>query len=486
MFEQPVMAAAPAIRPKPNLGATIDIITGLYLIGSRGEAILAGGAQPTIGLVGMPNVGKSIFANYIFHTILARIKQSSGQTYDTEDTFEEQRFVDLATHIDGLDAHGLFQLRRWFITNHNLLSGEAWFDSLKAFLVSRQKAADKKRLATPFKDRDGTPFKIMPHYLVGLDSLTRWSTTAESKMEDDNKIGDSGGNTIFMRENLFKKRLIRELAPLSAGSDAITIMTAHIGKKIQLDPYAPPRKVMQYMQQDMKIDGAPSDFDRLTHITWMALSAPPLVNKDKTPMYPRDADDDQVGDTDLVAMNMVILRNKGGQSGHHTQLVYSQSEGILPSLTEFHHIKENERYGLTGDNTNYALVFLPEIKISRTKVRQKLDTDAKLRRAVNLTSELCQIENHWHGFRDFTCSPQQLYDDLKAGGYDWDLLLQTRGYWAMTEDEADLPPFLSSVDLIRMRIGLMDRNHPKAYHPYWYPVPVEQMKAIPNTLGQVE
>jgi hypothetical protein len=57
------------------------------------------------------------------------------------------------------------------------------------------------------------------------------------------------------------------------------------------------------------------------------------------------------------------------------------------------------------------------------------------------------------------CTPKQLHDDLVALGYDWDVLLKTRGWWSMDNDSQDLPPFLSTMDLLRMRKGL--------YHPYW-------------------
>lgn len=482
MFQQPNMEAAAAIRPKPNLGAGLDVITGKFLIGMRGEAILTGGAHPTIGFVGMPNVGKTVIMNFIFHTILARMRESYGQTYDSEDTFEEGRFTDLATFIEGLSEDDLFALGRWMVTARSVISGEIWFDQLKDFMEQRQTDRAKRRRSTPFMDRDKKPFQMIPHYLVGLDSVTRWGTKAEGKMADENKIGEAGANMMFARENLYKKRLIREIVPLAAGSDSVIILAAHLGKRLQFDPNKPLRKSLQYLAQDLKIDGVPTDFEYLTHICWLATSAPPLMTKDKTPLYPRDSSDDGAGDTDLVSVDMTIMRNKSGPSGNHVTIIYSQSEGVLPSLTEFHLIKESERFGLEGNLLNYNLTFLPDVKLSRTTVRRKLKADALLRRAVNFTSELCQMHQYWHWFKDYLCTPQELYADLKAGGYDWDLLLKTRGWWTFTEAEKDLPPFLSTVDLLRMRIGLMDRTHKKAYHPYWYPKKAEEMTPIPNKL----
>ena len=56
------------------------------------------------------------------------------------------------------------------------------------------------------------------------------------------------------------------------------------------------------------------------------------------------------------------------------------------------------------------------------------------------------------------CSPKELYEDIKKLGYDWNVLLNTRGYW--TIDQYTNPvPYLSTVDLLRMRKGL--------YEPYW-------------------
>lgn len=53
-----------------------------------------------------------------------------------------------------------------------------------------------------------------------------------------------------------------------------------------------------------------------------------------------------------------------------------------------------------------------------------------------------------------------MYKDLKDLGYDWDELLDTRGYWVFEEHAADEKPFLSTKDLLEMRKGL--------YTPWWH------------------
>jgi hypothetical protein len=141
------------------------------------------------------------------------------------------------------------------------------------------------------------------------------------------------------------------------------------------------------------------------------------------------------------------------------QLLVSQQDGILPALSEFHYIKVNDRYGLEGNVQNYTLALRPDIALSRTKVRSKINGDPLLRRALNITSEMCQINQLYDYLDDdIYCTPKQLYDDLKAKGYDWEMLLKTRGRWTYDNDQHPVP-FLSTMDLMRMRAG--------KYHPYW-------------------
>jgi hypothetical protein len=101
---------------------------------------------------------------------------------------------------------------------------------------------------------------------------------------------------------------------------------------------------------------------------------------------------------------------------------------------------------------------LPDVSLSRTSVRSKLVENAQLRRAVNITSEMCQMFHLWDREDDLYCSPKQLREDLESMGYDWNILLNTRGWWTLDNDKQEVP-FLSTLDLLRMRKGL--------YHPYW-------------------
>jgi hypothetical protein len=458
-FQQPVMDQAPAIRPMVNLGATLDIISGKYLFGRHGESILIGGAPPTVGVVGMPNAFKSAFIRFMSLTILARIKEASGATYDSESTVMEDRYRDLAAYVEGLEGQDIFDLGRWFITNSDMLPGEKWFDKLCDFLKARieNRKKGEKLLKTPFMDRDKVSnFKMLPPYIQELDSISEWSTTANQRMVDENEIGE-GGQTLFMQQGLHKTRLMQELPRLAAAGHAFVFITAHLGKEIPMDPRSPPAKTLQYLKQGIKIKGAPPKFEYLTHLSWLANSAPPLVTKEKTPLYPRDSEDNMEGDTDLVCVTMTILSNKTGPSGLTTQVIYSQQEGLLPSLTEFHYIKEWDKFGIQGNDRNYQLELLPDVNLSRTTVRGKIDADPKLRRALNISAELCQMHNHWHHLGELLCTPKELYEDLRKLGYDWDVLLNTRGWWT-TDDDHPLP-FLSTMDLLRMRKGL--------YHPYW-------------------
>ena len=105
------------------------------------------------------------------------------------------------------------------------------------------------------------------------------------------------------------------------------------------------------------------------------------------------------------------------------------------------------------------MILYPDVKIQRTTVRNLLDTDPMLRRAVKITADLLQIKTYYKDLPFNVPDVKELYEKL-AKDYDWKVLLNTRDYWTFNQYEHPIP-FLSTMDLIEM-------YHDK-YVPYWLP-----------------
>jgi endogenous inhibitor of DNA gyrase (YacG/DUF329 family) len=290
-------------------------------------------------------------------------------------------------------------------------------------------------------------------------------------MQEAHEVGDSKLNTIFMRQGIAKKQLLMEVPSLCGAANHYMYFAAHLGTKFNMDPYAPVRKQLQHIPADYKIKDIPEKFTFQMNNAWLCFNATVLkVDKTKQPEYPRSKDDDLEGDTDLNIVWVIQTRGKSGPTGMPIGVVVSQEEGVKPELTQFHYIKSSDRFGIEGSSSaadvqNYFLSLCPEVKLSRTSVRRKTESDPKLRAALHFTSEMCQMFDLWHWLpEEFKVSPKQLYENLKAKGYDWDVLLNTRAWWALEDDPRDLKPYLSTMDLLRMNLP---DNHPQAYHPYW-------------------
>lgn len=449
-----------------NIGAGLDIPTGTYVKGKHGEHILNAGLGFLTGVVGIGNQFKSTLMHFMFLQALCRMFAAgpTGNTYDTEINIHEwhlKRMLEILGEYNGIDISHILDEGIWKITDKTIYHGDEYYDVLKDFMSDKRKNAGKITIKTPFLNREGTDYleMLIPTFSE-IDSFSEFSTQDVIKMQDENSLGESGANMVSMRQGMQKNRFLMEIPGLAGGSFNYTLMTAHIGSEFAMDPKNPPPKKLQYLKAGIKLKGVPEKFTFVMNNCWHCSNATPLINDGtKAPEYPRNQDDDLKGDTDLNVIKVINLRNKSGPTGIPLLLVVSQEEGVLPALTEFHHIKSADRYGLGGNIQNYYLELLPEVKLSRTVARGKIDTNPALRRALNITSEMCQINDLWHHVeQDFLGTPKALYDELKAQGYDWDMILtKTRGWWT-PEGGSDLL-FLSTWDLLRMR--------EKTYHPYW-------------------
>lgn len=455
------------VKPAINIGALFDIPTGTYITGIHGESILNGGLAQITAVVGIGNNFKSTIAHYMNLSAMDKIMAvtpTALATYDTEiniNEYELKRFY--ASRFPSFKGKDLIAEGIWNLTDKTRYYANEWYEIYKSFMKAK-KSNDKIQSITPFPDRDGvTLMKFPTPTFVEIDSFSEFETADIAKIQNDNELGDAGGNTIHMRKGLAQTRFLMELPALVGGGGGYVTLTAHVGKKIEMAsgpmPVAPEKK-LQHLKNGDNIKGVTGKFFFLLHNCWHAKNAVPFMNQTtKSAEYPRDGEENLAGDADLNMVTLTQLRGKNGSTGYSMGLLVSQREGVLPSLSEFHYCKTNSRWGLGGNDRNYWLDMYPDVKLMRTTVRSKLDNDSLLARAMNITSEMLQIKQYWPGFpKDLMCTPLELYEDLKKLGYDINDLLQTRGWWTINNDQYKIP-MLSTLDLLKMRKG--------EYTPYW-------------------
>lgn len=454
---------APKLRPQLNLGCLHDIPNGKYILGKHGESILNGGMAYITGVGGRGNMGKSIYCHWQNLTVLDRYAATQMNLYDTETSATIRRLVELAQHMPNLQGVDLEDSGQVLLTDNTTMSGNVWFDGLRKLGEARKKDSKSLMLTTPFVDeKSGKNIEAFNPFLAEIDSLSMFLTDSVEGIYDKNQIGDSGANTDSLRGAAAKSQMLMQLPTLTGQAGIYCSMTMHMGDQHQLDPYAPPQKQLSFLKGKIAFKHVPQKITFLTNNLWFVMNSAPFQNKGtKAPEYPKDQSDDMEGDTDLQLMSIINLRAKNGPTGMPFELVMSQSEGILVGLSEFHYIKSFDRYGIGGNDRNYHLEIYPEVNLSRTTVRGKIDADSRLRRALTITSELCQMKHLWDDPEGLMVTPKELYDGLKtkAGEKIWDQILDSRGYWVFEEHAKDLPPFLSTMDLLRWLKGL--------YTPYW-------------------
>jgi len=447
------------IRPFLNIGAGFDIPTGSYRLGKHGESILNGGLAPFIAIVGKGNTFKTAIGCFMLTRALERYSNANALHYDTECTFSPERLVSLTNRLGPEAALQWLESERIYLTDDSVVKGNQWF---KKTVQEYSEAKSKGKMGTlPFIDKDGNLIRH-PFPTVNFgDSMSEMKFNDLEKNYAKMEIGQGEMQTEAMRVSNAKRMLIEKTQGYANAGGLYVLMTAHLGKELNLDG-KPQEKKTTFMKQGDKISKVPSQILSLPNNVWEISTGTQLIDKNtKEWMYPKAGRDDvdTNGNPDLITLVAKNLRGKNGPSGVPWEFVMSQSEGLLPHLTEFHYIKNAGRYGLGGNDRNYYVELCPDVKLQRTQVRGKIDETPELQRALEITMEMCQMRFLWHT-RDpkYNMTPEELRVGLEKKGYKWDQLLNTRGFWTYEEDNHPLP-FLSTMDLLRM--------YHDEYRPYW-------------------
>jgi hypothetical protein len=459
-FSKGFKQASP-FRPMFNVGCLMDVQTGRYIQGAKGEWILNGGISAIEGITGPGNSMKSTLAHARLLIAMYRYAVSSGFSYDTENSSTRLRFIELANQIDpsGELASTLDEeLGRFGFTSAVEYDGTAWFGVLKAMVDERVK--NEKMIETPFVDKSGKPIAIYAPVFGEIDSLSQFWTAAITKKVDGAGVGESEMNTVAMQSAAGKAQLLDALPVLTGRSSLCITMTAHMGDVIVMDQYNAPKKKLAFVKNTRKMKKVPENFTFLTNNLFEITDLKSMINQGtKQPEFPLSKEDDMKGSTDLMVATVLPIRTKSGVTGIPFELIFSQTYGLQTTLSEYWYCKNFNRFGLSSNVVTQYLEIYPDVKFTRNNIRQLIKEDPKFRRAMEITSELCQMRNLWLEFSaENLVEPAELYKGLKEQGYDWDQLLSTRGYW--TFDQYTNPiPFMSTRDLLELY------NHDKK--PYW-------------------
>lgn len=473
--DNPLLAlfqTAPDVRPFLNVGCLLDVPTGVYYRGKKGNSLLNGGLLKINGIGGRGNMYKSTISHHYGLSALAHYIRSILIAHDTEGSGSPMRYCTLAQGLPEIAGLDLAAEGRLSFSDLTVMFGSKWFEQVRALVQMKIKDPKTYMRTLPFLGSDGKNIKAPLPTIGELDGISQMTIAEVSKLYDKAEVGESDLNAEAMRSSMAKNQMLLQLPYLTGSGGLYMLITAHVGDEIVMDKYAGDKKKLSFLKGNIKFKATPEKFTFLTDVLLLCRSMEVLINQTtKAPEYPRDSNDNIKGDTDLQAITVQFLRNKQGKTGGTFDIVVSQSEGVKVALTEMRYLRQHKSgsevgYGIGGHDKSYYMELAPEFKMQRTTVRSITDNTPQVQRALEITSEMHQIlhNSHHRLEQKYYITPAELYEKLKAKGYDWEVLLNTRKYWVYEEDAAEALPELSTLDLLRMAL---DENDPDYYKPYW-------------------
>lgn len=473
-FIQMKAKTVPYIRPYLNVGCLIDIPTGEPVLGEFGRYITNGGLNGSMVFVGPGNSYKSAIADHVVETAMFRAHRfSSGQKYDTENNSQIPGLEKRLSRIVGKhNKPDWFETGRWIVTDSSLYKVDKWFTMFKEWCYEKEKGGADYKLETPILDRNGKKIKMIIPTGCNIDSLSKAEPSAVTELRDKSELGSSKQNMLSMNAGRIKYNMINELPDIVVATNTYLVSTVHYGEQYQLDPYAPVHKPLQHLDTGMELKGVPNNISYLAMSMWLITGVSKMTRKDdKNEIeYPLKDGGMDNNPEDLNIVRLKMLRCKTGPSGYSINLLVSQKYGVLEELTNFHTLRVHGGYGLTGDMSvtgNFKdsyCVLLPNLKLTRKTIRTMMDDNRRLARAIQICADMLQMKTYWFkklheiDSRLVDLTPELLYTKIIEQGYNWDMILDTR-YWYSLDDDNHDQLELSTLDIMRMALG--------TYHPFW-------------------
>lgn len=471
-------ARSKTVRPKFNTFSLADLMMGRCVKGKHGLWYINGGYPHIIGFAGRGNTFKSALSGTMAAIISLRYSFEYTEFYDTEMSMQPTRIQDYINSVASQhhwkevpQIEDLMEDEKntWNFTASDMQSGDQWWNEhCRAEREERRKTKDKDLRNTPFMNIDGTPVKVPNPWSFTIDSLSELHTASVEKKFEKGTIGESDLNTSAMDDARSKAQLIAQMPNVAAQGGFYFGLIAHADDELKMDMYAPSTKKLDGLKGNLKLKGVPGrGFTFLTNSCLLAVAIDNGLNKsDKMPEYPHPDVKPTVGDTDLRIVKYMELRGKSGPTGSVLDLAFSQREGFLVGVTEFHYLNAILKgWGMQSSGSGGAFKSLdlyPEVSFTRKTLRKTLREDPKFSRAMSITASLAYM---YHNYFDIEPEKKielpELYKAVQAAGFDWTKILEdTVEYWYF-EDQADEinKPTVTARTILGMGTGEFDSKH---------------------------
>lgn len=461
----------------PNTGTILDAYAGKFEKGVNGQSVLNGGVSNFSLVCGAPNMFKSGVTTGMIAAVKLAFPHTFVHAHDTETTMSESRighliWMGMHLPLPNYSNPSRVEDSDWFVLTRSVdYNGTELWDALRK--LGKDRGTNEEKVAMEMLDpRTNAPYLSHVPIIEYWDSFSQLKTESAEDLLEEGDVGTADMNMLAMRGNKGKSDIVDHAPDLTAKYGIHLLCTAWVGQAYQLDPRKPNLKLLKALKGDIKLKRVPENTSFQSGNCYAIIGYKKLIEDDKSPKYPTiEYGKDDVS-SNLVELTLSNMRGKYGLSDIDVPILVTQRDGLHRGLSNFEYLKEYAgRYGFTGNLQNYAFALLPEYKLSRKTVRSKLDESYPAQHAAYIMAVL-----HWTQYVSkivpdhLICDPEQLYEDIKKLGYDWDLLLNCR-YWHMTLEEGKCMPYISAMDLLKMRVG--------EYHPYWYPKTREEMGISP-------
>ena len=387
--------------PYLNTGTIYDLATGRYVSGKDGKWYLNGGLSMVVGVMGRGQTFKSGLAGSLMANTMNCYPEAEASVLETEFTIADaQRYDDF---VPGAPVSN-----RIVFNNRLNMNISDYFEHLKEIGEAKLQMKKDLMVESPFID----PMTGKPHkcWIPTISHVDSWSKAASGKEEasfEQNKMDSSDMNTLYMQEGMVKTRIMRAIPTLAAKYGIYVIMTAHVGNKIDMDPYNKAPKQLQYMKGTDKMKNVGAEFEFLTSTLLQTTGVTNLKDKEgKNSFYPLG----RGGLTEINEVTGVVVRCKNNASGCNIPFIVSQYQGILNAVTNYHICKKNKNFGfIESGRSDVSPLLTPEKTLNRMNIREITSKDKELCRALEILAQICFIQNYWSSYG----MPEYVYTPVK-------------------------------------------------------------------------